>query len=300
MRVGWSGMGWIGLASVATVTLLLALLAFASLSPPSPPSLSQSDGRVPVAAASVGIAAQAQATATGSPNSVQARTAVPGTSRTPVPANTNPVGSPSQQQIPVRRGPLVANVQFDGRISAANQAPLSFVNSGTIDSVLVTTGQTVTTGQVLMQLESSSVSKALEDARTRSDNAILQLQLTQNQSATMQQDAEAQAQEAVRRAQDNLARVQAGPSSLEHQSADQGVVTARAALDKAQADLNKLQSGSNPTDIANAQRQIEADQLALRSAQAAQAKLLAGTDALTQRAAERDLTNAQDALKIAK
>ena len=287
MRVGRPRYWWIGLASAATATLLSACTAVAPVSLPAP---GRSDS---------GAAAQPQAAATAAPLQVPARATAQVAARTPTPATTGSQGVPVQLQVPVRRGPVVATVQFDGRVSAAEEAPLSFVTSGTIATLLVTPGQVVTEGQVLLELESKSISAAIKDAQARANNTALQLQLAQTQSAAKQQEAQAQAQLALRNAQDNLSTVQAGSSAADRQAADQAVVNARAVLDKAQADQNKLEAGTSPADIAAAQRQIAADQLALRSAQVDKAKLLAGTDSAILRTAERDLANAQDALKIA-
>jgi multidrug resistance efflux pump len=107
------------------------------------------------------------------------------------------------------------------------------------------------------------------------------------------------AQLALRNAQAELARVQAGAAPSELRAAEAAVNAARQATQKAEADQARLASGSDADQVRGAARDVATAQTALDQAQGDVDKLTRGADPDLVRAAERDVARAQNGVKVA-
>lgn len=123
--------------------------------------------------------------------------------------------------------PSLNSVVADARVVPVQEASLSLAVGGIVKEILVSEGDQVEAGQLLLRLA---------DAQ--------------------QQVAVAQAQANLQRAQATLQQVMAGPREAE-------IASAQAALDAAQARYNRLAEASLPGSIASAQADLAASQAAL-------------------------------------
>jgi HlyD family secretion protein len=122
-------------------------------------------------------------------------------------------------------------IEAEGRVIPLRGVTLSLPGGGTVADVLVTEGQAVQAGQVLIRLTTAAQARA----------------------------AVAQAEAAGRRARAYAAELHAGPRVQE-------VETARNALAGAQARLDQLRAGARPEEKAQAQWDVEQTRAALRAA----------------------------------
>jgi HlyD family secretion protein len=122
-------------------------------------------------------------------------------------------------------------IEAEGRVIPLRGVTLSLPGGGTVADVLVTEGQAVQAGQVLIRLTTAAQARA----------------------------AVAQAEAAGRRARAYAAELRAGPRVQE-------VETARNALAGAQARLDQLRAGARPEEKAQAQWDVEQTRAALRAA----------------------------------
>jgi multidrug efflux pump subunit AcrA (membrane-fusion protein) len=133
----------------------------------------------------------------------------------------------------VARGTVLAQVSASGNLALAAQSSLAFGASGKVTAVKVAVGQTVTAGQVLATVDPTAANLALTEAKE---------QLTV--------------------AQDNLAKVQDGPSA-QQQAVDQDQLSgAENAVTVAQDNLNAAKSQPNTPSA-----QLTQDQNALNTAE---------------------------------
>jgi HlyD family secretion protein len=123
-------------------------------------------------------------------------------------------------------------IEAEGRVLPVRGVTLSLPGGGTVADVLVTEGQAVQAGQVLIRLTTAAQAQA----------------------------AVAQAEAAGRRARAYAAELRAGPRVQE-------VETARNALAAAQSRLDQLRAGARPEEKAQAQHDLEQTRAALRSAE---------------------------------
>jgi macrolide-specific efflux system membrane fusion protein len=76
------------------------------------------------------------------------------------------VGTSAEPQVvEVTSGTIGESISAEGTVAAAETEDLSFTSSGTVSSVAVSAGDTVTAGQVLATIESAELASALADAR---------------------------------------------------------------------------------------------------------------------------------------
>jgi HlyD family secretion protein len=123
--------------------------------------------------------------------------------------------------------PSLNSVVADARVVPVQEATLSLAVGGIVKEILVSEGDQVEAGQLLLRL-----------------------------SDAQQQVAVAQAQANLQRAQATLEQLLAGPLEAE-------IASAQAALDAAQARYNRLANASLPGSIASAQADLAASQAAL-------------------------------------
>lgn len=141
------------------------------------------------------------------------------------------MGPVSLSEAPAQEGQTYVTVH--GRVAPARWARLSFALSGHLAEIQVTTGVTVSAGQVVARLESRELELDVELARS-----------------------ELAAQEAA------LARLRAGASAGE-------LAAAQASYDAAIAAYQKLKAGPSTQEVAIAEAELKAAERALQQAQAA-------------------------------
>jgi len=248
----------------------------------------------------------------GQSGSVVARssaTATPAASRTRL-------GGP--QPVAVRRDALMETLSLDGTVVAQSQEPVLYAGRGTVDTVRVKVGQSVTEGEVLVDFDGSEIVRSLDVARVNlqaaeANLAQERLQAAAREAALNQQEATNQqrqqqaildAQAGLRRAQDNLALVQsgkvAGGRAAGNRPAQQAaVVQKQTELERAQRTLDKLAAGPDADALRSAEREVANDQIAVTRAEADLDALTSGPDPATSRAAQATLQRAQTQLQLA-
>ncbi len=164
----------------------------------------------------------------------------------------------------VSRGDLIQTVVASGTTLASGQAKLGFKVPGKIASINVAVGDTVATGQVLAELDSSDARAVLHQAQASDDAARAGLDLAQAKVQQLVQSAKpdniAQANAQLDSAQQKLALAETGARAEQVQQA-------QASLQQAQARLESLQNGPRPEQVAVLQSQLDAARNALYAAQ---------------------------------
>jgi RND family efflux transporter MFP subunit len=106
------------------------------------------------------------------------------------------------------KGTLIASVSGSGQVSATDQMDIRSKVSGDIVSVVVKSGQTVKTGDIIARIDATEASKALRDAETNLETARLsyeKLVAPNDALSTLQwQNTIAKAKESKTTAEDNL------------------------------------------------------------------------------------------------
>ena len=110
----------------------------------------------------------------------------------------------TKQLITVTRGALTNDVSAEGTVASAQTDDLSFSSSGTVTAVNVKAGDTVTAGQVLATIDSSSLQSALASAG--STLAKTQATLSDDESSGASSDQISADQTAVTTATDAVAK----------------------------------------------------------------------------------------------
>jgi len=228
--------------------------------------------------------------------------------------SSGPLGA---QNVAVRKGSIDLPMSLTGRVAGSEEAQITFPGGGKVEVIGVKPGDTVQAGQLLLQTETTEMTKDLNAAQARLETASLRLQQAQAQTqaqrnaqqrdaakrasdeAARRQQAVQDAQVNLRKAQDDFDRVAAGATSTEKRIAEATVATATATLAKANADLERLQKGANPDDVRAAERAVASAQTNVDTAQAEVDRLTRGPDPAVVRSAERDVERAQTALKVA-
>lgn len=166
-------------------------------------------------------------------------------------AETEPAASP--EAAPVER------IVVDARVVPAQRADLSLPISGIAAEALVTEGEQVEEGQVLIRLEA---------ARQKATVAEAEAQLQRAEAALAElmagaRDQEIRSAEAVlEAAQARLDRIQNGPLAEE-------IASAQASLAEAQADLQRVLEGPDDKELIAAQAELANADASRRQAQAA-------------------------------
>lgn len=178
------------------------------------------------------------------------------------------------QVIPARQGQLTTKRRVSATISAGRDSNVAAASGGTVARVNVTEGDRVVAGQVLAQLDTTSLQQSVESARLSLQNAQINLQQAQRNTGLSGN----QLQQAVLAAQSNLAKAQATYTANQQVYALGGISAAdlqasQANLAQAQADLasarnNLAQNGqSGSGSLALLQNQVASAQNALAQAQ---------------------------------
>ncbi len=169
----------------------------------------------------------------------------------------------TMQTATARQGNLILEASGAGYLVANNEANVGFDSTGKLAALYVNLGDTVEKGQLLAELDTTSLETSLENAK---------LNLAQLTSA----EAVANAKLAVTNAEANLLSAQYTLNSLQHwdnqaliQEYFSKMVIAKANLDRAQEAYDKANVGEyiNNTQEANLYQQLYAAQTAYKSAQ---------------------------------
>lgn len=236
---------------------------------------------------------------------------------------TEVVGSPDAggaaaqgkvQTATVRRGSIVETVAAIGRVGGLDEVPLMMSVASRVLSVNVEQGDSVTEGQVLLETDKSAIEREialsrerLSEATSRYDKLQAAIQAeaqrakeTQQRTVAAQRAVAEDNQTKLRRAQDELALLQAGTPANEVLTAEGAVLSAQAALQRAEADLARAQAGPDPIEMKAAQQELTSTTIALRKAETDLQKLQSGPDPLVLSKYESDLLMAQNTLDAAR
>ncbi|NNJ10906.1 efflux RND transporter periplasmic adaptor subunit [Chloroflexales bacterium ZM16-3] len=185
----------------------------------------------------------------------------------------------------VTKGTLAVSVTGSGPAQATQSRSLSFGVAGTVESVLVNVGDTVTAGQPLARIDNRTLRLAVQQAEANLKSAEANLASAQGKGATAQDIASAQA---------SLASAEASYTKTRNGTATPGdIASARAQLASAQANLAELKAGPTADTLSTARTRVQQAQITVQSQRdslsAAKSK---AKDALT--SAANSLRDAQD------
>jgi HlyD family secretion protein len=187
--------------------------------------------------------------------------------------------APSEDEIATAFvGSLATETSASGKLVPQQDATLAMGTTGQVAGVYVETGDRVQQGDVLIQLKSDDLDRALRAAEQ--DLAAQEANLAELTKAPKPEDLSA-AQEAVANAQAQLDDLLAGPS-------EQDLASAKAAVSSARVQLEDLEAGPSPEELAQAQTRLASAQASLQAARARNAAL---DDQLV--VAQNDIDNAQ-------
>jgi multidrug efflux pump subunit AcrA (membrane-fusion protein) len=215
--------------------------------------------------------------------------------------------------VPVKRDDVVETVTLDAVVVPTSQETVTYPRQGAVDQIDVKAGQTVKQGDPILELQSADIQRNLDGARDHlasSQSALAQGQAlaaaAQKAAADQavadqkkQQDQIANLQVKLQQAQENLAKVQAGPSVYDRDVQNTAIQKGQTEVASAQADKNALMAGPTAEDLGSAQRDLSAKQTALKQAQSDLDTLTKGTDPGSIRAAQAALQRAQSQLQLA-
>ncbi len=184
-----------------------------------------------------------------------------------------------EQLIPVTRGDLVNEVSINGSLSYPNREALSFGMQGTVEEVLVEEGERVEEGQVLARLDGETVASlekavaqanvALRDANDALDAAkepYTALDVAEAEAKVANSNASV---EAAQEALNNLL----SPTAKAVAEAESKVADAKISLEQAQDNLAVLLEPS-AQELAQADSKVSSARTALGTAEEALAQLL--------------------------
>ena len=213
-------------------------------------------------------------------------------------------------------GDLSAAATASGHLLPHREASLALGISGQVKEVYVKVGDEVQAGDVLVQLEASSLERAIRSAEqslaiqeanlaelrqgaSDEEIAAAKASVTQAQAGVLQSEA------AVAQAEANLAELRQGASEEDIAVAEASLESAQASLASAQAGLVSAQSGLTKAQLSRdaladadvtAKANLKSTQASLSSAQAQLAALLEGADAETVEQALLSMEQARNSL----
>lgn len=187
---------------------------------------------------------------------------------------------PQVPAIQVQMQPLVRTLQFSARIETRSRVGAGSTIVGRVEQVTVREGDTVQTGQLLVQLEQSELVAAAKQAQASLAQSRAQLANVRSNSRIGHQAQVAQAQASVTQAQADWSRNQRlveqgflSPASLDEKR--KSLQVAQAQLQAAQAQAHASADGG--AELQGAQAQVQQAEAAWAAAQAklAQARITA-------------------------
>lgn len=155
-------------------------------------------------------------------------------------------------------GDLSSSASASGQLMPGREAKLALGTNGVVKQVHVQVGDQVRAGDILVELESADLQRAVENAQQTL--TIRQANLAELLKEPSAQDL-ASAQAAVDNAQIQLNDLLAGPSEKE-------LAQAQATFDAAQARLDDLLAGASKEELAQAQAAVVSAKAALDAARA--------------------------------
>jgi HlyD family secretion protein len=150
-------------------------------------------------------------------------------------------------------GDLTARASARGQLEPRQDATLALALGGRVESVYVQVGDRVHAGDVLVELETAALSRAVRSAEQTL--AIQEANLAELQRGPAQEDLVA-AQAAVDSARAQLDALQEGPQPEEITAAEASVRAAEAAVWAAAEQRDQVASGPTEADIAAAEAQL--------------------------------------------
>jgi HlyD family secretion protein len=173
-------------------------------------------------------------------------------------------------------GDLSASGTASGQLAARETAGLSFLRGGTVAEIYVAVGDTVTTDEPLLQLETADLERAVANA---AQNVIIQeTNLATLLSAATKADVTA-AEAAEFSAEANLADLLDGPNANDVAAAEANVRAAQADLNAAYARLSEQTAVADDAEIQAAQIELElAQTTAIQAAEQHSTVLVTNSD----------------------
>lgn len=157
----------------------------------------------------------------------------------------------------VERGTLIASVSASGTIEAERRMALTFKTPGRVAEIYVETGDQVSAGDPLVQLDTEELE--LQVAQAQAGLTIAEAQLAQLEAGALDEDLAA-AEAGYESAQAQLEKLRAGPEDAE-------VEAARANVESAQRNLSKVLSGPTQFEKDRTKRDLDQAKNQLYSAQ---------------------------------
>jgi RND family efflux transporter MFP subunit len=168
------------------------------------------------------------------------------------------------QVMEAKRGNLKVTVSANGSVVAPGQAKLSFESAGTISALSVEVGDSVSKGQALASLDTSSLERAVAQAEANLKSAQLSLEKARKPydetDFARAEAAVAQAEAALKSAKHNLEKVQ------DSYDAEMAVLSARAALKTAEDSLKNARELYDENGIADAEAAVRSAEATLEKA----------------------------------
>lgn len=194
--------------------------------------------------------------------------------------------SQSRPTVNVRRGTVTESIKVLGRVISSQEADLYFRTSGRLRGLFVETGQRVTAGQPLAELETGDLLTRIGKAKAELENA--QIRLDQGRAREVVDDSAAEVQsveaadlslQASRLARE---RIRSGATEKDIREGEASVAGARASLEKARLDLSAREAdlaarrndleikraGATQAEIDKARADVDAAQVRVNQASA--------------------------------
>jgi RND family efflux transporter MFP subunit len=154
-------------------------------------------------------------------------------------------------------------VSASGNLALVDERSVALGVDGVVEKIAVNVGDQVQAGDLLLQLDTTVLERAVSQAQLQVDSAKIALADLQTPAT----DAEIVKAEAnLKDAQEYLAEVKAGPSAEE-------VAAARSTLAAAQASYTELQAGPSEAELTQLSADMKKAQITLASAQSAYDKI---------------------------
>ena len=186
------------------------------------------------------------------------------------------------EEVSVERGSLTNILETTGSASARRQSDLIFLVAGTVESVEVGLGDTVSSGQVLGQLNERDTRRDLETAEAKLEQERLRLDQLMEPPTNSEL---ASAQQSIASAHSQAASAQISLDNLEGSPSLAKIASADAAVQQARASLEQVLAGPTAADIASADAAVEKAKASLEELLAAPtAANIASADAAVEQA----------------
>ena len=150
-------------------------------------------------------------------------------------------------------------VSASGNLALVDERSVTLGVGGIVEKIVVNVGDQVNAGDLILQLDTTALERAVSQAQLQVDSAKIALADLQT-PATGAEIAKAEAN--LRDAQESLAEVKAGPSAEE-------ISATRSTLAAAQAGYSELQAGPSAAELTQLSADMKKAEIALASAQGA-------------------------------